>query len=95
MSYSGEYRDYPRPCAEGSHKRAFNGSCHVCGVSCTYDGLSEREAERQRLRCLLTEIADHFDPDGLLAVDSTRGWQDIYADLIEFRSDSKEGSDAP
>jgi hypothetical protein len=44
--------------------------------------------ELERLTSLLTEVADHFDPEGLLGVESLRGWRDIYDDLVPFRSDS-------
>lgn len=66
--YDGEYYAARPPCPEGQHQRAFNGSCHVCKILCTSDGLSlaERErrdlrAENERLRDLLVQANEAFD----------------------------------
>jgi len=61
--YDGEDYATRPPCPEGQHQRAFNGSCYVCKILCTGDGLSlaERErrdlrAENERLRGAMAEI---------------------------------------
>lgn len=59
-----------------------------CGDKMVATIANDAADEIEALRSLLTEIADHFDPEGLLGVESVRGWRDIYDDLVPFRSDS-------